>query len=240
MDALRRNPSRHQAALPTQPPWCDIDDDSRQILLEGAQQIVADRGAYIDADVVVIRRGVVALERELSDGRRILVSIFHDGDLVDLRQSERARQCRIISTAPSDLIVFDEGWMDICLTSCPTILAVVDRQIRRQQARSNDHIADLAAKTPLERLASVLFEFGRWPEGDVGEKGQPIIRVPIRRSDIADYLGMTPETLSRAVRYFEQEDLIRTLDNDQILMVDVISLRRIANGGRPRRSTRAI
>lgn len=72
----------------------------------------------------------------------------------------------------------------------------MDHQLQRQQARPNDHIADLAAKTPLERLASVLFEFGRWPDSDLSEKGEPIVRIPIRRTDIADYLGMTPETLN--------------------------------------------
>ncbi|MGI9503239.1 MAG: Crp/Fnr family transcriptional regulator [Geminicoccaceae bacterium] len=102
----------------------------------------------------------------------------------------------------------------------------------------HDHIADLAAKTPLERVASVLFEFRRWPEGQVSGRDQPVVRIPMRRTDIADYLGMKPETLCRAVRSLEQERLIRTLDADRILMADVIGLRRIANGGRPRRSTR--
>lgn len=239
MDALRHDPSRPRAALPALSPWCEIDDDSRQILLDGAQHIVTDRDIYLDTGVAVIIRGVLALERELSDGRRILVALFHDGDLVDFRRSERARQCRIVTVAPSDVLVFDKGWIDLCLSRYPSIGIVIDRQLQRQQARSNDHIADLAAKTPLERLASVLFEFGRWPDSDVSEKGEPIVRIAIRRTDIADYLGMTPETLSRAVRCLEKESLIRTLENGQILMTDVIGLRRIANGGRPRRSTKA-
>ncbi|MEM8951569.1 MAG: Crp/Fnr family transcriptional regulator [Pseudomonadota bacterium] len=238
MDALRQIPSRPGVLLPTLPPWCDIDDDSRRILLDGAQHVVADRDTYLDTSAVIVIRGVLALERELSDGRRILVALFHDGDLIDFRQSDRARQCRIMTVAPSDILTFDEGWVDACLSRHPSIGAIVDRQLKRQQARANDHIADLAAKTPLERLASVLFELGRWPDSDVSEKGEPIVRVPIRRTDIADYLGMKPETLSRAVRALEQEGLIQTLETDQILMIDVIGLRRIANGGRPRRSTR--
>ena len=238
MDALRRKPFCSRAVLPTMPPWCDIDDDGREILLDGAQHIVVDRDAYLDTSAAVVVRGVLALERELSDGRRVLVALFHDGDLVDFRRSERARQCRILALMPSNVIVFDEGWIDVCLSRFPSIGAVIDQGLRHQQARSNDHIADLAAKTPLERLASVLFEFGRWPDSDVGINGEAIVRIPIRRTDIADYLGMTPETLSRAVRCLEQERLVQTLDATRILMLDVVGLRRIANGGRPRRSTR--
>lgn len=77
-------------------------------------------------------------------------------------------------------------------------------------------------------------------DGAVNKKGEPIVCVPIKRTAIVDYLVMTPETLSRAARCLEREDLIRTLGNNQILMVDVIGLRRIANGGRPRRSTRSV
>ena len=240
MDVLRRNPSRPGALLPTLPPWSDIDDDNRQFLLDGALHMRADRDTYLDTGAAIVISGVLALERELSDGRRILVALFHEGDLVDFRRSERARQCRIVTVAPSDVLVFEDGWIDVCLAKRPSIGAVIDHQLLRQQARSNDHIADLAAKTPLERLASVLFEFGRWPDGDVSDTGQTIVRIPIRRTDIADYLGMTPETLSRAVRCLEQEGLVRTLETGQILMTDVIGLRHIANGGRPRRSTRAI
>jgi len=53
--------------------------------------------------------------------------------------------------------------------------------------------------------------------------------LPMSREDIASYLGITPETLSRILTKLERQGLIE-LDNREILLVDPIRLDMIAEG----------
>ena len=116
---------------------------------------------------------------------------------------------------------------------------VIAEQLLVQSARMRDHITDLAGKTPLERLSSVLFEIRRWPENKDPRADPSAVRLLIQRMDIAAYIGVKPETLSRAFKQLERERLIHLSQADQVTLLDAPSLRRIANGGRPRQSTRA-
>ncbi|MEL6243682.1 MAG: helix-turn-helix domain-containing protein, partial [Pseudomonadota bacterium] len=64
----------------------------------------------------------------------------------------------------------------------------------------------------------------------------PQLVLPLLRKHIAAYAGMKPETLSRAMRKLRDADLIREsrMDEDKIELIDLATLRRIANGGRAR------
>lgn len=240
MKPLRHRQSASRSALPERPPWTDLDDRGAGELLAEAQPASLDRGAHVKTAPGIVLDGVVGFERALSDGRRVLADLFHEGDLINFGGSERVREGRLVALTDSRLFTFEDGWIEQCIAGYAPIGPVVDAQLKRHHARLHDHITDLAAKTPLEKVASVLFEFRRWPEGETASEHQPVIRIPIRRADIADYLGMKPETLSRAVRCLEQDGLIRPLAADHIRIVNIVGMRRIANGGRPRRSTRQV
>ncbi|WP_367575959.1 helix-turn-helix domain-containing protein [Pelagibius sp. Alg239-R121] len=54
--------------------------------------------------------------------------------------------------------------------------------------------------------------------------------------DIADYIVVKPETVSRAIRKLEQVRWIRIPESDQVFLADTPAMRQIANGGRPRQS----
>ncbi|MHA1554497.1 MAG: Crp/Fnr family transcriptional regulator [Alphaproteobacteria bacterium] len=182
--------------------------------------------------VGVMRSGVLAVERRIADGRRVLCVLFKQGDLIDLRRSERLPQGQLLALTPATFLAFDETRFDAYLSTCSDTATIVQDQLREHTARMRDHAVDLACKTPTERTASVLFEFKRWPP--VYEDDS--FRLPIRRRDISDYIGVRAETLSRCMRSLESERLISFLSPRQVRLTDIPTLRRIANGGRPRRS----
>jgi CRP/FNR family transcriptional regulator, anaerobic regulatory protein len=55
--------------------------------------------------------------------------------------------------------------------------------------------------------------------------------LPMSRSDIADYLGITKETVSRVFSAFKRDRLIRLETLNRIQILDEEGLRDIADGG---------
>ena len=81
----------------------------------------------------------------------------------------------------------------------------------------------------MERFASVLYET---MDRDVDNAGaDDVVRLPISRGDIGDYLGLQPETVSRTIRALETQQCITLVHRNEIRIRDVDALRQIARGG---------
>lgn len=227
-----------QPALPDYPPWNGLSEPTTNDLLDSATVLSLKRGEEPGSDVCIVLSGALAVERELSDGRRVLCTLYHKGDLIDLRRSERIRQGRLIALKDSTLLSLDQEQVTTCTDRHKDLARAFLGQQGNHFARMRDHATDLASKTPFERMASVLFEFKRWPHCAVGKSDRNSVHIPILRIDIADYIGVKPETVSRAIRKLEKERRIAIPEPDRIFLIDIPAMRQIANGGRPRQSKR--
>jgi CRP/FNR family nitrogen fixation transcriptional regulator len=80
----------------------------------------------------------------------------------------------------------------------------------------------LGRKTPMEKMAMFLLDIaGRLQKGDRFD-------LPMRRTDIADHLGLTKETVSRTLTQMERDGLIKLeAIGRTILLNDKASLRRL-------------
>jgi CRP-like cAMP-binding protein len=69
--------------------------------------------------------------------------------------------------------------------------------------RSEDHVLTLGRRSAAERVASFLL--------DLAERlgGRDEIALPMSRQDIADYLGLTIETVSRTLTQLQTRGFIR-------------------------------
>lgn len=236
MDVFQSCCCAETPVLPDHAPWNGLSEICKKDLLETATRGYLVRGEEARSDVCIVLSGALAVERELSDGRRVLCALFHQGDLIDLRRSERIRQGRLIALKDSELLNLNEEQVDDCTHAHNDLANAFMGQQGNHFARMRDHTTDLASKTPFERMASVIFEFKRWPDSLCEQKDGNSVRIPILRIDIADYIGVKPETVSRAIRKLERERRIAIPEPDRIFLIDIPAMRQIANGGRPRQS----
>jgi CRP/FNR family nitrogen fixation transcriptional regulator len=74
---------------------------------------------------------------------------------------------------------------------------------------AENHMLLLGRKTSLERVAAFLLEM------DHRLTGTGMIALPMCRRDIADYLGLTLETVSRALSYLRDQGILEFSETSQ-------------------------
>lgn len=249
--------------LPSGAALADVSASTFDDLMRAVEEIRMTRGEAAPFVTGFLLSGVIGVADQASDGRQMLSALFHAGELIDLRRDARPPQGRPVALTDARVIVFNPSRMDAALRAHPDLAAVWLSELREQAAALRDHCGDLNCKTPVERLAAALLEFRRWPqeaarkdvlnangaapsetsaeaaEGqDVANSAATVLKLPILRNHIAEYIGVQPETVSRAFRTLESERIIEIERKDTIRLCDLPAIRTIANGGRPRAGAR--
>lgn len=88
--------------------------------------------------------------------------------------------------------------------------------------RAQQHQLVLGRRSATEKLAGFILEMVERQDAD------EIVGLPMQRHDVADYLGLTLETVSRALRVLKDEKLIRVPSVSQIEILDAEALERLA------------
>jgi CRP/FNR family nitrogen fixation transcriptional regulator len=84
--------------------------------------------------------------------------------------------------------------------------------------RAQDHLVLLGRMTATEKMVAFFLDLMDRQESD------RFIELPMQRNDIADYLGITFETVSRVLRVLKDRGLIRLPRVDQIEVLDAAGL----------------
>lgn len=175
--------------------------------------------------VYVVQSGAGVLYRLMPDGRRSVLRFLFDGDLVGFayemnthytaRALDDMKLCRI----PRDR--FDEF-----LNSVPKMASRVLDITSLELAMAQDQMLLLGRKTATERLASFLLMLSRRAAG----RGQSAtdLGLPMGRSDIADYLGLTIETVSRTLTKLRKQGLIELRGNSGVVLLSLEELGEMA------------
>ena len=164
-------------------------------------------------------RGTVRTSKVLTDGRRQIGGFYLPGDIFGL---EAGDEHAFSAEAISDSKVL------VVKRSAVISLAARDNAVARQLwtlagrelARAQDHVL-LLVKTAQERVAGFLLEMaGRAPDGDSFE-------LSMSRQDIADYLGLTIETVSRTLTSLESEGVIALPTSRRVVLRNPQALRQM-------------
>ena len=152
-----------------------------------------------------ITDGVVKVYRLLPDGRQQVTGFLFKGDFLGLGADStytfsaqavtRVRYCR-----------FGRAALYKLMSEFPKVekrlLAITVSEL----SAAHEQMLLLGRKSARERLASFLVTLSR-RMGRLGERDD-VLALPMTRLDIADYLGLTIETVSRTFTQFGKEGLI--------------------------------
>jgi CRP/FNR family transcriptional regulator, nitrogen fixation regulation protein len=163
--------------------------------------------------------GSVRTYKILNDGRRQISGFYLPGDVFGLEfGDEHAFSAEAITD--SKVVVVKRSALNALAERDPAIgrdlFAVTGRELRRVQ----DHLI-LLVKTARERVVSFLLEMA---ERAGAEK---VVALPMPRQDIADYLGLTIETVSRTLTSLEGSAAIDILTSRRIALLNRTALIRL-------------
>ncbi len=175
--------------------------------------------------ILVISSGAIGLQHFLKDGRRSISDIFLAGEILDFRHMGVSNGT-LICLLSGEAKLFEAEIFDRFQQKNPHLRAALTANHFRHNRFTASHCVDLALKSATEKLASFIFECRSRQMIAHGQK----IRLILKRIDIADYMGLRPETLSRAFTKLIQRKLIAYDDRNHIHILNEPLLRQIANG----------
>ena len=191
-----------------------------------AGQTLVQEGDEAEA-VYNIIEGTVRLFKLLPDGRRQITGFLFSSDFIGLALRDRYAYS---VEAVSDSVVcrFPRLKLEALFEEMPRLENSLLDRASNELVAAQDQILLLGRKTAMERLASFLLTLAA-RQGIAG-KGA-VLALPMTRTDIADYLGLTIETVSRSITKLRNEGLIDTPGIHAITLLDPEGLRELNEGG---------
>jgi CRP/FNR family transcriptional regulator, nitrogen fixation regulation protein len=170
--------------------------------------------------------GTVCTCKMLKEGRRQIAGFYFAGDIFGL---EGAKKHSVADEAITNakVRIFKKPVLAALASSN---LEVADRLLAltsRELARKQDHLLLLLSTTAEERIICFLIEMVQ----RASPRDDDLIDLPMSRRDIADYLGLTIETVSRVLWDFERRGAIEISGRHSIV------LRNQSTNGRGERPT---
>lgn len=208
--------------LPTRVSVVEGAGDSSHIRCYDAHDPIFCEGD--DADFLYeVLDGVICSSRLLSDGRRHVISFSYPGDLVGLSHKESYRfSCDAVS--PAKVRVIPRNAILNAVKDRPDLGEKLLQSAADQLAEMHDHAVMLGCKSAIEKVTSFLLVLAK-RRAD-GEE----IHLPMTRTDIADYLGLTVETVSRNLTKLRLQGVIDLPEAHTVLIRDMGRLNDLADG----------
>jgi CRP/FNR family transcriptional regulator, anaerobic regulatory protein len=170
-----------------------------------------------------ILKGVVKLTKLTSDGRQQIVGLQFAPDFLGRPFSQ---QSDVSVEASTDVKVcsFPRKALVAMMAEAPELEHRLHEQALRELDEARSWMLTLGRKTAPERVATFLSFLAEHADPEVQEKpGDSItFEIPLKRADIADFLGLTIETVSRQITKLRHKGIV-ILHNDRVVEVPSLS-----------------
>jgi CRP/FNR family nitrogen fixation transcriptional regulator len=175
-----------------------------------------DRAAF----VYKVLSGVVRTSKLLSDGRRQIDAFHLAGDIFGIEAGE---EYRFSAESVGDCIViaYRRSHLASMIGSDVQLVQEMTMGMIRSLVRAQNHMMLLGRKSAVEKIATFLLDMAeRTAEDDA-------LDLPMSRTDIADHLGLTIETVSRSFTQLERQGIIELPSARHVVLINRAALERL-------------
>ncbi len=191
--------------------------DCAPLLHVGRGTALYEEGAPVDA-VFEIVEGVVKTCHVARDGSTAVMAFLFAGDLAGLEDKDHPGHAQravaitpvVVRRLPADV------WHTRMLEDSALQMRYLQRAIGELRA-ANRHVSLLTHHAARSRVALFLDDMAQ----RIGmEHNNDVIRLPMRRADIASYLALTVEALSRTLRGMERDGILHFRNPSTLRIAD--------------------
>lgn len=194
-------------------------------------RLEAEASVFYEGDpaeyIFNVTSGCVRLSKMMSDGRRQITGFLFPGDFFGLA-FDRSYTYSAEAVSDVQLCRFPRAKLEALFREFPKLEHRLLSMAANELVTAQDHMLMLGRKTAEERVASFLVSLAR-RAGRAGRRESPI-ELPMNRTDIADHLGLTIETVSRTFTQLRKAKLIDLGDAKHVTVLDRPKLDGIATG----------
>jgi CRP/FNR family transcriptional regulator len=198
--------------------------------------LAADESLFREGDpaehLFNVVAGSVKLVKLLADGRQQITGFLYPGDFIGVAFNDTyAYSAEAIE--PLRLCRFDRRALEALMADFPKLERRLLARAGNEIVAAQDQMVVLGRKTARERVATFLLAIARRAAGSPPTRGSArALDLPMRRADIADYLGLTIETVSRTFTALQQDRVIAVERRTHVDILDTPALVHAAGGPR--------
>lgn len=181
-------------------------------------QPIFQLGDMLDS-IIIINEGSVKAYKYTPEGREQILYVFTEGDFFGeqyLLSNHTATYTIEALTSVKVCMLTKEKFTQL-LHHYPGIAIKIIEELGSRMSRLENTMQSMGIRSVDARISSLLLDFSmkygkRVPEGI-------LVRLPLSREGIANYLGITRETVSRKLRQLENEGIIHSVSNKSIIIL---------------------
>jgi len=174
-----------------------------------------------------VTEGVVRLSKLLPDGRRQITGFLFPGDFLGIAYAETyAYSAEAI--CPVALCRFQRRQLEGLCDEFPELEKRILGMASNELVEAQEQILMLGRKTAQEKLASFLCRLSNASSDP--ERPIKSIDLPMNRTDIADYLGLTTETVSRSFSHLAKQGVLELASAQRVILRQPERLVELAEG----------
>lgn len=178
----------------------------------------------ISPSLIIVNKGRIKTFRYTQDGREQILYIFSEGDFfgeMNLLSKEQVSYNAEALENTNICMIHKDDFQDLLL-SHPNISFKIMEELCSRLKKMEDMVQSMGTNDVELRINMVLLEFSK-KYGTDHPKGR-LIELPLSREGIANYIGVTRETVSRKLNRLEEEGIIEQVGNKKIILLDEKSL----------------
>ncbi|MEM7733359.1 MAG: Crp/Fnr family transcriptional regulator [Pseudomonadota bacterium] len=201
----------------------DLNGISRRKSLRPGQVHVMEGDPALD--FANVTQGVAKLLRGAEDGRQQIVGLLLPSDFIGgvMGDKGKVEPCTIEAVSDLELCIFPRDRFQTLLDRYPALERKLLERTLNELQLARDWMVLLGRKTARERVATFILHVARKMR-DHGCHGPVGFDLPLARSDIADHIGLTIETVSRQITLLRKDGIIDMKGARHIVSCDMDAL----------------
>ncbi|MEM8573594.1 MAG: Crp/Fnr family transcriptional regulator [Pseudomonadota bacterium] len=173
--------------------------------------------------VFFVRMATLLFRLSLADDLRQGVTLLYPGDVFRSAFAPSGAAASLVSLTSGEVLRYRyDAFFDL-LEANSDARRYFDQAIARQTARQAIHLAAVGQLDSEQRLVSFLVELAT-QIGVAASDGRVVFEMPLSRSEVAEYLGLNADTLSRIMSRLRGKDYLTQPDRHTVFVRNLSEL----------------